>query len=165
MIPALILKLHRDERGASIVELALVAPLMAALVIGMSDLSRAYSMKLLLEQAAQRTVEQAQQQKSVSTNYNAALSTEAGNAMSDSGYSTGNTATPDSWLECSSNGTTWTRQSDFNGSCTGSADTTARYISIRISRDFSPMFPSRVWPTANPNGTITLSGNAEVRIQ
>ena len=38
--------LFRDERGTSIIELALVAPLLATLVIGMSDLSRGYSAKL-----------------------------------------------------------------------------------------------------------------------
>jgi len=46
-----------DERGASIIELALTAPFFAAMLIGMIDLSRAYSMKLKLEQSAQRAVE------------------------------------------------------------------------------------------------------------
>src|SRR6185503_15485586 len=109
--------LQRDQRGAAIIELALAAPFMAALLIGMSDLARGYSTKLLVEQAAQRTVEKIEQQKSVSTaSYNTTLSTEAANAMTDAGYSTGNTVTPDSWLECSSDGTTWSRQTDFTGS-------------------------------------------------
>ncbi len=51
--------LFRDERGTSVIELALVAPILASLVIGMSDLSRAYSAKLQLEQAAQRSIEKA----------------------------------------------------------------------------------------------------------
>ena len=41
--------LIRDERGTSVIELALLAPILASLVIGMSDLSRAYSAKLQLE--------------------------------------------------------------------------------------------------------------------
>jgi len=161
MIARILAKLRRDERGASLVELALAAPFMATLVIGMSDLARAYSMKLVLEQAAQRTVEKVENQKSVATSYNTALSTEAGNAMTDAGYSTGNTITPDSWLEC---GTDTTHQ-NFTGSCANSNDTVARYVNIRISRNFSPMFATRAWPGANSDGTITVSGFAEVRIQ
>jgi len=158
--------LQRDQRGAAIIELALAAPFMAALLIGMSDLARGYSTKLLVEQAAQRTVEKIEQQKSVSTaSYNTTLSTEAANAMTDAGYSTGNTVTPDSWLECSSDGTTWSRQTDFTGSCPNATDISARYVSVLISRNFTPMFTSRAWPGAKTDGTITVSGFAEVRIQ
>ena len=53
-------RLARDDRGASIVELALVVPIMGSLLIGMVDLSRAYSHKLKLEQAAQRAIEKVQ---------------------------------------------------------------------------------------------------------
>jgi Flp pilus assembly protein TadG len=157
--------LRRDNRGAALIELALAAPVMAALLIGMSDLARAYSLKLLLEQASQRTIEQVEQQKSVvAGGYNTALSAEAASAMTDAGYSTGNTVTPDSWLECSSNGTTWAKQSSFSGAC-GQTDTTARYVKVTISRSFVPMFASRAWPGADSNGNITISGTAEVRVQ
>jgi Flp pilus assembly protein TadG len=158
-------RIRDEQRGAAIVELALTAPFLAALVIGMTDLARGYSTKLQVEQAAQRTVEKIEQQKSVASSYNTGLTTEATNAMTDAGYSTGNTITPDSWLECSSNGTSWTRQSDFNGSCPNATDITARYVSVSISRSFTPMFTSRHWPGANANGTFTVSGFAEVRVQ
>jgi Flp pilus assembly protein TadG len=154
-----------DERGASLIELALSLPFLAAIVVGMSDLARAYSLKLMLEQAAQRTIEQVENQRSVATAYNTALTTEATSAMSDAGYSTGNTITPDSWLECSSNGTTWTRQTNFTDSCPNASDITARYVEVTISRDFVPMFSSRAWPGANAQGNIPITGNAEVRIQ
>jgi Flp pilus assembly protein TadG len=158
--------LRRDERGASLIELALAAPFMAGIVIGMADLSRAYSMKLMLEQSSQRAVEMVENQRSVATAYSTALTTEATNAMTAAGYSTGNTYTPDAWLECSSDsGASWTRQSDFNGSCPNDTDLTARYVSMRVSRNFVPLFKSRVWPGANADGTITLSGFAEVRMQ
>ena len=49
-----LLNLGRDERGASIIELALTAPFLAAMVIGMVDISRGYHAKLTLEQVAQR---------------------------------------------------------------------------------------------------------------
>jgi hypothetical protein len=84
--------------------------------------------------------------------------------MTDAGFSSGNTITPDSWLECGSNGT-WTRQSDFNGSCPNATDVSARYVSVRISRSFTPMFSSRRWPGANSDGTFTLHGKAGLRTQ
>jgi Flp pilus assembly protein TadG len=157
----LLTTIGQNERGAALVELALVMPFLATLVIGIVDLSRAYSTKLILEQAAQRTIEKVEEQKSAATSYNTTLSTEATNAMTEAGYSTGNTITADSWLEC---GTSTTHQ-DFNGSCANASDTVARYVSINISRNFSPMFPSRAWPNANADGTISVSGYAEVRIQ
>jgi Flp pilus assembly protein TadG len=167
MIRAGFRSIRRDQRGAAIIELALAAPFMAAIVIGMSDLARAYSMKLQLEQASQRTIEQVENQQSRSSaSYNTALTTEAGNAMSDAGYSTGNTITPDSWLECSSNGgTSWTRQTNFTDSCPNASDVTARYVKVTISRNFVPMFASFAWPGANSSGQIPLTGYAEVRIQ
>jgi Flp pilus assembly protein TadG len=53
--------LREDVRGSTIVELALVAPIFATFVVGMTDLSRGYSLKLQLEQAAQRSIERAMQ--------------------------------------------------------------------------------------------------------
>lgn len=159
-----IMRLRENQRGAAVVELALTVPFLAALVIGMTDMTRGYSMKLQVEQAAQRTIEKVEQQKSVATTYNSAITTEATSAMTAAGYSTGNTITPDSWVECSSNGSSWTRQTNFTDAC-GTTQMTARYVKVTISRSFSPMFPSRHWPGADANGRITVSGTAEVRVQ
>src|SRR3954466_177740 len=54
-------RLLKSERGAAVIELALVAPILALLTIGMVDLSNAYSRKLALEQGAQRAVEKIMQ--------------------------------------------------------------------------------------------------------
>lgn len=161
MIARAFSSLRRNERGASIVELALTAPIMASLIIGMADLARGFSMKLQVEQAAQRTIERIEQQKSVASSYNTTLSTEAASAMTDAGYSTGNTITPDSWLECGSD----TTHQDFTGNCANANDTVSRYVSVQISRNYTPIFASRAWPGANSDGTIPVSGYAEVRIQ
>ena len=158
--------LRRDERGASVIELALTAPFIAALVIGISDMARAYSYKLLLEQVAARTIEKVENQGSVSgSSYNAGLVTEAKAGMTDAGYpdNTDSHYTADSWVECSTDGTTWTRTTDFTTDCT--SGTQARYASIKITESFTPMFPSRAWPNADANGNITVTGYAEVRMQ
>lgn len=53
--------LRRDERGTATIELALFAPILAAMVIGVIDMSMAYSRKLQIEQSAQRAIEKVMQ--------------------------------------------------------------------------------------------------------
>src|SRR6058998_2081395 len=54
-------KLRADDRGAAVIELALVAPVLALMVIGIVDMSNAFSKKLALEQGVQRAVERIMQ--------------------------------------------------------------------------------------------------------
>ena len=54
-------KLFRDKSGTATIELALAAPVLAMMVIGVSDVSIAYGKKLELEQAAQRAMEKVMQ--------------------------------------------------------------------------------------------------------
>src|SRR4029078_8968519 len=51
------IRLYSSERGAAVIEMALIAPVLALGVIGIVDVSNAYSRKLALEQGAQRAVE------------------------------------------------------------------------------------------------------------
>ena len=51
------MRLLANDRGAAVVEMALIAPVLALGVIGIVDLSNAYSRKLALEQGVQRAVE------------------------------------------------------------------------------------------------------------
>jgi Flp pilus assembly protein TadG len=148
------MSLARDERGASIIELAMVMPFFAALIIGVVDLSRAFSTKLQLEQAAYRAIEKVQQYQTTESTYSA-LQNEAATAA---GVPTAN-VTIDYWLEC--NGT---RQTTYDMSCT-SGQTQARWITVDVQNDFSPMFRSRAWPGANTDGTITIHGKAGLRTQ
>src|SRR5438034_6328637 len=53
--------LARNQRGAAVIELALVAPVLGLMVIGIVDLSNAFSHKLALEQGAQRAIERIMQ--------------------------------------------------------------------------------------------------------
>ena len=94
-------RLARDDRGASIIELALVAPILASLLIGMVDLSRAYSSKLLLEQAAQRSIEKVQQYQASSSTSDADQGGDRRRGTSG-GLHGGDRSdvTVDFWLEC-----------------------------------------------------------------
>ena len=159
----LVRNLARDERGASIIELALVAPILATIVLAMGDLSRAYSTKLQLEQAAYRSIERVQQYQSTEATYDL-LDNEAVAAAQASGFTdvTDSNVHVTWWLEC--NGVT---QSNYDSGCSG-GQTQARWISVDITRDFMPSFSPMSfnrWLGSNSNGSFTLHGKAGLRTQ
>jgi Flp pilus assembly protein TadG len=152
--------LARDERGASIIELALAAPFLATLIIGMVDISRGYSAKVQLTQAAQRAIEKAMQGEKNTDLYDT-LQAEGASAA---GVATSAVAVR-YWLEC--NGVSQmtsvaTMTADYDQVCT--SGTYARYVSIDITKSFSPMFGTK-WAGANADGTYTLHGKAMIRVQ
>jgi Flp pilus assembly protein TadG len=153
-------KLGRDERGASIIELALLLPVLSTIVIGVADISRAYSQKLILEQAAYRAIEKVQQYQASQSTLTA-LQNEVVSAANDAGFTdvTTSNVTIDFWLEC--NGA---RQTTYNMNCS-TGQTQARWISVDVTHNFTPMFASSRWPGSNSNGSYTLHGRAGLRTQ
>lgn len=149
-----------DENGASIIEMGFVLPILSTIVIGVTDISRAYSQKLILEQAAYRALEKVQQYQSAESTYST-LKNEVVSAATDAGYTdvTTSNVTVDYWLEC--NGT---RATNYDTSCS-SGQTYARWISVDVTHSFSPMFSSNKWPGSNSDGTYTLHGRASLRTQ
>lgn len=147
-------RLAKDDRGASIIELALVAPVLASLLIGMVDMSRAYSYKLKLEQAAQRAIEKVQAYQTTTSTYGT-LQSEAAAAA---GVPTSNVAI-DYWLEC--NGV---RATSYDSVCT-SGQTYARWVTVTVTGTFTPMFRSKYYPRANTDGTFTIQGKTGMRTQ
>jgi Flp pilus assembly protein TadG len=158
--------LLRDDRGASIVEMGLLLPVMATVVIGVADVSRAYSQKLQLEQAAYRAIEKVQQYQSTESTYDT-LKNEVVAAATTAGFSdvTTSSVTVDYWLEC--NGV---RQGDgtpgngYDAVCS-SGQTYGRWVSVDVTHNFMPMFASSRWPGSNTNGSYTLHGRARLRTQ
>lgn len=153
LLPAL----RRDERGVSAIEFAFVAPIMMALVLGITDLSRAFAMRLTLQQAANRAIEKAEV-GSVQSDYTS-LKTEAATAA---GVAPAAVAV-DSWAECDG-----TRQATFQTECTGTQQT-ARYVQVTVNGSFAPMFSygplgRNVFATA-ADGTVPMTGKAALRIQ
>jgi Flp pilus assembly protein TadG len=149
-----------DERGASVIEMAMVTPLLGGLLVGMVDISRAYSAKLQLEQSAYRAIEKVQGYQTTESTYST-LKTEAASAARNAGFTTvlDTDVVLDFWLEC--NGA---RQSVYDSVCPG-GQTTARWVTVDIPAKFTPMFSSRRWPNANADGTFTLHGKAGLRTQ
>ena len=152
--------LGSDEGGASIIEMGLMLPILSSLLIGFIDISRAYSAKLQLEQAAYRSIENVQQYNASESTYDT-IKTEAAAAANSSGFSgvTASNVTLDFWLEC--NGT---RQANYDTVCP-SGQTYARFLTVDVAATFTPMFASRRWPGANSDGTFTLHGQAGLRTQ
>ena len=62
-----LMKLWREDRGAAIIELAIVAPVIALMTVGVVDLSNGFNSKLRLEQAAQRSIEKVMQTTGVTS--------------------------------------------------------------------------------------------------
>lgn len=154
-------EINRDERGTSIVELALALPVLAALLIGMVDISRGFSAKLQLEQAAQRSIEKAMQGKKETSLYTS-LKAEGATAAGVNQ----NAVNVRYWLECngvSQNSSSATMAADYEKVCTA-GQSYARYVTVEISKIYTPMFSTR-FAGASADGTYTLKGKAGVRVQ
>lgn len=154
--------LGRNERGTSVVELGLIAPVMLTLLVGMVDAARAYSFKLGLEQAAQRSIEKVMQYRANKSTYDT-LYTEA----VDAAGVTAAQVDVKYWLEC--NGVSKyvsksTMEANYSQNCP-SGEIYARYISVTVSKNFDPMFGTRFFPGANSDGTFTIKGIAGIRTQ
>jgi Flp pilus assembly protein TadG len=145
-------KLVRNERGAAVIELAMIAPVLALGVIGIVDMSNAYSKKLALEQGAQRAIE-----KIMNTTENgtveSTLASEAicqVNGVNPNGSCKtspiSNSNVTVTWrLDCTVGGATTTQtttdSSIYDGYITGCAGTKSGYVEVRVTDSYSPLFP------------------------
>lgn len=174
-------KMRADERGSIIVELALVAPVLAMMIVGVVDMSNAYSRKLALEQGAQRALEKIMQTTD-DTKVEDTLASEAvcqvngmTNGVCNSSPITTNNVSVTYSLDCTSTSGTVTTQSantkqDSNAAgtynafvcpVTGTASK-AGYISITINDKYTPMFPLH-FSSINSDGTYHMSATAGMR--
>lgn len=120
----------RDERGAAVIELALIAPILALLTMGVIDVSQAFNRKLTLEQAAQRAIEKVMQTTG-DTTPEETIKAEA----AAQGYVDEDDVTVTYRLEC--NGEV---EADFDTECApGEAE--ARWLMVTVAGTYEPMFP------------------------
>ena len=146
--------LSRDEKGASVIEFALFAPVLALMAVGISDMSMGYTAKLHVEQAVYRALEKV----SVGTNNTTFdyLRAEAAAADGPGGIQPANVEVRN-WLECDR-----VPQASFDGLCAETQDT-ARYVSVTVNWRYNPQFNYRAW-FGSP-GPIPIAASASVRIQ
>lgn len=174
--------LHGDQRGTSVVELAIIAPFLSLLTMGIVDLSNGYSRRLQLTEAVSRTLEKLAAQD-FEVPADADLEDEEDEfeyLREDAAEAAGGGVTKEDvsvtkWLECDG-----VEQASFDSTCPpdasrpeceaanadpalGCLPVMARYIQIRIDTSYRPTFSSVVSPQAD--GTFPLSAEAAVRIQ
>jgi hypothetical protein len=143
-----------DERGASVIELGLFAPVLALMVMGISDIAMSYATKLRLEQAAYTALEKVAV-GSVQTDYDF-LRTDAARA----GDVAEADVTVDAWLECDG-----VRQADFAGVCPD-GEMISRYVRVTIDSGYTPTFDyGPLAAAARDDGSIPVTASAAVRIQ
>jgi Flp pilus assembly protein TadG len=154
--------LARDDSGAVLIELALAAPVLAMMVIGISDISIAYGKKLELEQAAQRAIEKVMQTTGKATAAET-IKTEAvcqyNGVDSDGVCSTvgidASDVTVSYNLKCNGAVTA------YNTDCPD-GEAALRYIQATVADQYTPMFP--VHFGTQSDGTYHLSATAGVRV-
>lgn len=153
-----------DESGTSVMELGLIAPILAALVIGMIDVGKGYTHKLVLEQVAQRVVEKAMQ--GVQTdNSTSIFDTLKAEAAAEAGVSLEEVAVR-YWLECagvSQNTSAATMEEDYKPSCTVGVQS-SRFLEVRIQKAYTPTF-NMPWLGANAQGQVIVKARAGLRVQ
>lgn len=144
MIKRLLPFLRSDERGAAIIELAIVAPVIALMTVGVVDLSNGFGRKLRLEQAAQRSIEKVMQTTGVNTveetianeavcQYNG---TNEDGSCKDAPLTTDN-VTVTHRLEC--DGTLKVIAPDDEDCASNQKE--SRWVQVTVSDDYTPMFP------------------------
>lgn len=155
-------RLARDRSGTATIELALCAPILATMVIGVTDISIAYGKKLELEQAAQRAMEKVMQTTGEATpedtikieavcQYNG---TDSGGTCLTAPITTANVTVTYS-LTCDGTAT------DYLTDCAaGQAE--VRYISTTVSDTHEPLFDLKFGTQSD--GLYHLEGQAGVRV-
>jgi Flp pilus assembly protein TadG len=150
----LLSRLRNDVRGVATIELALYAPLLATLTIGVVDMSNAFGRKLALEQAAQRAIERVMQ-TTADTTVEETIKQEAANQADI----TEDQVTVTYRMEC--NGVL---QDDFENDVCATGEDEARYLMVTVADRYTPMFPVH-FGGINADGTYHISASAGMRTQ
>ena len=148
-----LVKSNRSERGTATIELALFAPILATMIIGVIDMSMAYSRKLQIEQGAQRAIEKIMQTTGDSTPA-ATLIAEA----SDQANVPAENVTVTYVLECDQ-----APVADYSADC-DPGESEARYIEVEVVDKYVPMF-GMTFAGLNDDGTYHIRAKAGMRTQ
>jgi Flp pilus assembly pilin Flp len=154
-------KLARDRRGTSAMEFAFVAPVLALLVIGMTDAARGVAHRYKLDQASYRALE-------LVTSYPTITEADLKTAADVAAGPQADTVTITKWLECDGEVATECDPGNPDATPAVPAEQIARYIMVEIRSDFDPLFnygPIAAALGANQNGKVPLLTRATLRIQ
>ena len=145
----------RDERGASLIEFGFLAPVLAFLVMGVIDLSRGLSERFSLQQAVNRSLELVQARPAYTDSDSNAIDYTYVKTEAQTVAGTTATVVVSKWRECDG-----VEATPYNGTCpdraNGTAPDTARYLRVRITKNFQGQFYF---------GTIPMAASGALRIQ
>lgn len=143
-----------DTHGAALVEMALIAPLIAALMMGTVDTASYFAARLKAQQAVNRSLEM-----SLMGGPSVAASDIQAQAAEQAGVGTG-AVTVSQTLKCSGTITDWTL------TC-ASGQETARYTQVALSTTYTPSFVLSALTSIymSSSGDIPISITGVVRIQ
>ena len=170
-----LLNLSRCQAGTATIELALLAPMLAAMVMGISDLSIVVGRRLELEQAAHRAIERVMQttgeltvedtiKQEVVCQINGM--TEGGDCAE--GRMTAEKTTVTYKLECTDPGGTLTTQESTVSEtfeafvCPVANSAEARYVSVTVTDTYDPIFPANYG--TDSDGIYRLTAEAGIRV-
>ncbi|HEY8592991.1 MAG TPA: TadE/TadG family type IV pilus assembly protein [Sphingomicrobium sp.] len=164
--------LRDDQRGAALIELAIVAPVLVLAVMGIIDVSNGFSRKLALEQGAQRAIEkimQTTQDETVDNTVKKEAVCQVNGTNTDgtckTGLITSSDVTVTYRLECTSSSGAMTVYTGVAAATDcPSGHTQAQYVSVNVQGKYSPMFPFKL-ASLNADGTYHVSATAGMRTQ
>jgi Flp pilus assembly pilin Flp len=124
-----------DERGVSVIELGLIAPVVALFIAGIIDLSQGLAQRFAMQQAVNRSLElllvepleEDVGEDEVDYDHIVDQAAAAADVPEDD-------VTVDLWLQCND-----VRMDNYNDSCAAGEDS-ARYFSLRIDKPFTGNF-------------------------
>jgi Flp pilus assembly protein TadG len=147
------LRFIRDERGASLVEMAALLPLFLLLLFGAIDFGRAYYLTTEVAGAAHAAVAYGAQNPTDTTGMKNAANDDAPNVTLTFANST-----PTYGTECP-DGTSYTANTTtMPSSCTAGANTGVYRVNVTVTATYSPLFP---WPKVP--SSMTFSSTAAMR--
>ena len=145
------------SRGSVAIELALLAPIMAAILLGSIDIGSYIYEKMQLQSAARAGAQYAVQRGG---NYSDTASITAAALASSTDLDTGATVTTVSFCACADGSETVVDASTgCGGTCTG-GESPALSVRVTVKNTFTPIFPYPGIP--NP---IVLTGVSSLRVQ
>ena len=147
--PRLALRLVRCQRGLAAVEMALIAPLLIVLVLGVADSTMGFNRKMELNHAAQSGIEE---YTAAGTNWAALSSSNVQTLVAGYAGVAASDVTITKWLECNN-----VKAATGVSACT-STQTTSQYVKITVNATYDPAFGFIA-------SAIVMTGSAFVRVK
>lgn len=162
-------RIGRNCRGTSAIEFALLAPVLAAMTVGIVDLANGLARKYYLEQASYRVLE-LMTAGSLRTDYEDYAGDEVAAILGDDADDVTVTVTPR--LYCDDEEKSFSREycTDVELPIPANTDPdegvkVERYVTVTLVQDFSPQFAYIADLIGGDDGKVTLTARSTLRVK